>query len=105
MTKRFYDLFNQKALSVTAAVVAQNTFTEQAEFDPSRPFNLSVTGTWAGTVVLQRSYDDGSTWGDVDSYTANAEKLIETTEVGILWRLGIKTGGYTSGTAVCRLSQ
>lgn len=105
MTKRFYDLFNQKALSVTQSVASQNTFTEAAEFDPSRPFNLSVTGTWAGTVTLQRSYDDGTSWGDVDSYTANTEKMVETTEVGVLWRLGIKTGGYTSGTAVCRLSQ
>lgn len=106
MTKYYFkDANNQSAMSVAASVAAQNTFTEAAEFDARRPFNLSVSGTWAGTATLQRSFDAGSTWVDVDSYTANTEKLIDTTEAGVLWRLGVKTGGYTSGTAVCRLSQ
>ena len=58
-----------------------------------------------GTVTLQRSFDNGSTWLDVYSTTGNVETVVDNVESGVLWRLGIKTGNFTSGTAVCRLSQ
>lgn len=92
-------------MSVSASITAQNTFCEDAEFDYRRTFNLSVSGTWVGTVTLQRSFDGGSTWLDVASWTANVETTVETPESGVLWRLGIKSGNFTSGTAVVRLSQ
>jgi hypothetical protein len=104
MTVRIWDRPSGK-LSVAANVAAQNTFCEDAEFDYRRPFNLSVSGTWSGTVTLQRSFDNGSTWVDVWSTTSNVETAVESIESGVLYRLGIKSGNYTSGTAVCRLGQ
>ncbi|NDF13334.1 MAG: hypothetical protein EB060_11040 [Proteobacteria bacterium] len=104
MTVRIRDNSSGK-LVTSFNVAAQNTFCEDAEFDYLRPFNLSVSGTWAGTVTLQRSFNNGSTWLDVYSVTANVETVVDSPETGVLWRLGIKTGNYTSGTAVCRLSQ
>jgi hypothetical protein len=104
MTLRFFESPTSR-LATSANVAAQNTFCEDAEFDYLRPFNLSVSGTWAGTVTLQRSFNNGSTWLDVYSVTANVETVVDSPETGVLWRLGIKTGNYTSGTAVCRLSQ
>jgi hypothetical protein len=104
MTVRIWDRPSGK-LSVSANVAAQNTFCEDAEFDYRRPFNLSVSGTWSGTVTLQRSFDNGSTWVDVWSTTSNVETAVESIESGVLYRLGIKSGNYTSGTAVCRLGQ
>lgn len=64
--------------------------------------NVSVSGTFTATVVLQRSFDRGVTWHTYASYTTVTETYIEDKEVGVLYRIGIPTS-YTSGTAVCRL--
>lgn len=87
---------------VTASIVAQNTFSDAMEIRGK--FNFSLSGTWVATVFLQRSYDKGTNWMDVKSYTANIEDVGEESELGILYRFGIKTGGFTSGTVVGRLS-
>ncbi len=84
-------------------ITAQNTFSDPISIRGK--FNLSISGTWAATVFLQRSFDNGANYVDVESYTANIEKIGEELESGILYRVGVKTGGFTSGTVVCRLSQ
>ncbi|MFN0043573.1 MAG: hypothetical protein ACKVSF_10235 [Alphaproteobacteria bacterium] len=87
----------------TASISAQNIFCDPIQL--SGPFNFSLSGTWSATVWLQRSYDGGSTWLDVQGYTANVEDAWSEHEVGVLWRFGVKTGGYTSGTVIGRMSQ
>lgn len=104
-TIRYYERGVAIPMVQSASIGAQNTFTDAAEFDPSRKFNVSVSGTFSATVVLQRSFDGGSNWKDVDSWTAAAERTVENNEPNVLHRIGIKTGGYTSGTAVVRISQ
>lgn len=99
--------------SVSAAITAQNTFTDWIY--PSQQLskgvldegylNLSIYGTWAGTVTVQRTFDGGTTILDVVAYTANAERLIEDHEAIIQYRIGIKTGDYSSGTANVRLAK
>jgi hypothetical protein len=42
---------------------------------------------------------------DVASYTANIEDRGTEAETGVLYRVGVKTGNYTSGTVVARISQ
>lgn len=42
---------------------AQNSTTNTVQLN--RKFDFSTHGTWTGTVILQRSYDSGSTWKDV----------------------------------------
>jgi len=86
----------------TASLTAQNTFSDAVKVHGE--FNLSLSGTWAATVFVQRSYDDGSTWLDVESYTANTEQVGSSPEEDVLVRFGVKTGGYTSGTIVGRIS-
>jgi len=50
------------------------------------------------TVTPQRSVDAGVTWGDLDTtYTAPTEFNIVPTE-DCLYRVGVKTGDFTSGT-------
>lgn len=93
------------AASVVKAVGAQNTFTDGLTVSGHKRVGISVTGTFSGTVVLQRKVPGAAdnTYVDVASWTAVAEKVLEN--VGnFTYRLGIKTGGYTSGTATCRLS-
>lgn len=93
---------------VTANIAAQNTFTSSIEVTgtgESRRFALTITGTWVATVVLQRSIGVTGNWVDVTSYTSNQATTYNDSLDNqlVFYRIGIKTGGYTSGTAVCTL--
>ncbi len=68
-------------------------------------FNVSVSGTFSGTVTLQRSYNNGTTWLNVTTYTTPTEDQGYEVEGGVCYQIGIATGNYTSGTAVVRISQ
>lgn len=67
-------------------------------------FNISVTGTWTGTVKLQVSSDNGSTWRDVTdgSWTANVETTCFEPAEDQLFRSHFTR---SSGTAVVSLYQ
>jgi len=89
--------------SQTRSIAAENLYTDAVEVVGY--FNLSISGTWVGTLTVQRSFDSGSTWYDVDTWTENVQEYGLEPEGGIQYRAGIKTGEYTSGTCVVRLSQ
>ncbi|MDX0270891.1 hypothetical protein GOC13_24395 [Sinorhizobium meliloti] len=78
-------------------ISAANTFTDPVLVQGENTFDISIRGTFAATVFVQRS-KDGVTWLDVESFTAPVEKSGRS---GSAWyyRAGVKTGGYTSGTA------
>jgi hypothetical protein len=87
---------------VTKAVGAEDTFSDALSLRGD--FSLSIAGTFVGTVTVQRSFDAGSTWANVDDFTG----VIETAgyePVGAQYRVGIATGNYTSGTATCTLRE
>ena len=85
----------------SASIAAQNTFTDAVRLEGY--FNLSLSGTWSATVTAQRSIDN-STWVDVDTFTVNSEEV--GFEPELMWyRVGVKTGAYTSGTVVIRLGR
>lgn len=85
----------------SASIAAQNTFTDAVRLEGY--FNLSLSGTWVATVTAQRSIDN-STWVDVDTFTVNSEEV--GFEPELMWyRVGVKTGAYTSGTVVIRLGR
>jgi len=71
---------------------------------PASTFNVSVAGTWAGTITLQRSFD-GANWYDIYQFTASGQKVGDDPEQGIHYRIGFKSGEYISGNAVVRISQ
>lgn len=86
--------------ATTKTLSAENTFTDAVHIIGD--FNLSISGTFAGTITVQRS-TDGTTWRDVDTFTAPAE------EVGYdpmknFYRAGFKTAQYTSGSATILLN-
>ena len=85
----------------TAAISAQNTFSDSVRI--GKYFNVSVSGTFSATVTAQRSYDN-STWYDVDSWTVPTETVGYEPEF-IWYRVGVKTGGYTSGTVNVRIGR
>lgn len=78
-------------------ISAQNTFTPSTLVNGESDFDVIISGTFTATVVVQVSRDK-TTWYDVKTYTA---PTVETGDLGSTWyvRAGVKTGGYTSGTA------
>jgi hypothetical protein len=81
---------------------AENTFTDPQRLEGY--FNLSLSGTWAATVTVQRSVDGSTNWVDVDAFTVPTEEY--GFEPEFMWyRVGVKTGAFTSGTVVVRLGR
>jgi hypothetical protein len=97
--------------TVTANISSQNTFTDAIRItgvDSSRVFTIILSGTWAATVTLQRSLEsEDGPWEDVSgqSFSLNTtETFDDGLDNQIAWyRIGVKTGQYTSGTVVATL--
>lgn len=87
----------------TRSISAENQFSDSLKLRGN--FNMSISGTWVATVHVQRSFDQGSTWFDVDTFTQNIEVVGYEPEGGVYYRIGVKVGNYTSGTVNVRLSQ
>jgi len=86
----------------SADLTAQNTYTEESPFNGT--FGMRIRGTWAGTLTLQRSDDNGTNWDDIESFSNNQLRVVlEPANSGGMWRIGFKSGEYTSGTASVRL--
>lgn len=77
----------------------------------SADYNVSVWGTFVGTVVLERSFDGGTTWipmlrtntATAISYTVPSTEILWEPEDSVLVRL--RCSAFTSGTISYRLSQ
>tara|TARA_Y100000310_G_scaffold320331_1_gene376678 strand:- start:1589 stop:4312 length:2724 start_codon:yes stop_codon:yes gene_type:complete len=99
---------NYPGQSVDVTVTAENQFSNSisiAGTGSMREFDLVITGTFVATIEFQRSYDD-ATWTKVARYvgagTLTFDDGLDNQEV--FYRIGCKTGDYTSGTAVCDLT-
>ena len=94
-------LGNQNAFSQAVRVVGVGTV--------ARNYSWTISGTWVGTLTLQRSFD-GPTSGFVDVSTTTINGSVASSTGGaagtpdldnaIAWeRIGFKGGDYTSGAA------
>lgn len=83
------------------SITAQNTWTDPVQLQGF--FNLGISGTFSATVTVQRSLDN-STWWDVDTFTQETQDWGMEPEV-MWYRVGVKTGEFTSGTVEVRLGQ
>jgi hypothetical protein len=101
---------------VTESISAQDIFTDEIKVSgvgtPGRRFNIVVSGTWSGTVTVQRSIGEPGSWADVPglSFTGNTtqtygDDLADYADLVVYYRIGIKTGDYASGTAVVSLER
>jgi hypothetical protein len=96
--------------STSNALAAQNTFGDVIRVTGvggDRVFNFAISGTFSATVTLQRSIDSETTgFIDVSNYTVpTSTSYNDELDNSICWyRLGIKTGNYTSGTATVALT-
>lgn len=85
------------------SVTAENVFTDILPVRTKLRVSVSVSGTFVATVTLQRRLD-GANWRDVESWSSEIETTYVVDEPSEL-RLGVKTGDFTSGTAVCRIGK
>jgi len=96
-----------------APTVYEGTFVatgQSASFLLFGSFNLFLSGFGTATVLLQRSYDGGTTWvtcgadalGTPASYTANASVVFSEPEPGMLYRLNCTA--HAAGTIAYRIS-
>lgn len=90
--------------NVSASVSAEDSGTNSIRvtgISSSRTFTINITGTFSATVTLQRSAD-GSVWEDTTStWTAPVSTTFNdaTDNAVYYYRLYVKTGAYSSGTA------
>ncbi len=95
--------------SVEASLTAANTFTDYMQVDAGDRASISISGTWAGTITLQRlltataPVDVPNAAGTI-GWTANVEETYLADE-GCEFRIGFKAAEFTSGTAVLRLGK
>ncbi len=66
-------------------------------------FNVNLSGFGVATVALERSYNDGSTWKTVSSFSGDTDLVCREPELGIQYRFNCTA--YTSGNIAYRLSQ
>lgn len=82
---------------------AQNTFGQWLNL--SQGGIITISGTWVGTISLQRRGADGNTndvtdnSGNAITFTKNGTYSINPYLLHGDYRWGFKTGNYTSGTA------
>jgi len=89
---------------VTSNVAAANVFSNPIRVtgvDDGRVFGISIGGVFTATITLQRSVGAIGSWVDVKTWTAAASESFDDTFDNqiIYYRIGIKAGNYTSGTA------
>jgi hypothetical protein len=65
-------------------------------------WSILTHGTWSGTINVQQSTDNGSTWSTIRTYSANSDANIndtgETTEFSLLRINFSDSAGYLDGT-------
>jgi len=95
---------------VESELTAADTFTETIRVvgsEGARVFQIVLSGTWSGTVTLQFAFSEDGPWNDTTQvFTGNTDTTYDDGQDGsiIFYRIGFKSGDYTSGTLTARLS-
>ena len=80
-----------------ATIAAANTFTDPVHAQADNAFDVSVSGTFVGTVAVQRTKDKtNGPWLTIDTFTAPFEKVGVS---GSAWYYRVGFTAYTSGSA------
>lgn len=91
---------------VEVSATAENTFSNEIEITGTeRSFTIVRSGFGTATLTLQRSLGAPGTWVDVTTYTTNGTVAYDDgldNQIAY-YRIGVKTGEYTSGTIVASL--
>ena len=95
---------------VTVSLTGENQFSDEIRVTgvgATRQFSISITGTFTATITLQQSVGEPGAWVDISpAYTVPTTTTYNDTLDNniIYYRIGIKSGNYTSGTATATLT-
>lgn len=99
-----------KGQNVSSSISGENTFTDPIRVTgvgEGRRFGIILSGTFTATVTLQYSVNEPGTWVDISPTYSGA---VDTTYLDnqdnqvIYYRIGVKSGDYTSGTVNAQLT-
>jgi hypothetical protein len=100
----------QSGQSQDVSVTAEDQWSDPIRVtgvDGARVFAVFISGTWSATVTLQYSPSEPGSWADAQSgsFTANTAISYDDTldNQVIYYRIGVKAGGYVSGTVEAQL--
>lgn len=95
---------------VNETLTAEDQWSEEIRVSgvgTGRQFLVTISGTWSATIRVQQSIGETGLWTDTGwSYIANTTNNALNDGLDnqiIYYRIGIKTGEYTSGTAEAQL--
>lgn len=92
---------------VKADITAQNTFTDPIVVGEGQYIDVAVAGTFTATVTVQRRRSDynANAWNDMPTaYTSATQVTLGPIGTNWEYRIGVKTGNFTSGTAIVALA-
>lgn len=94
--------------TVTQSINAQDVFSDPIRVvgvEDQREFAIKITGTFTATVTLQYSVSEPGSWVDVETYTgAESTSYDDGLDNQIIYyRIGVKSGDFTSGSLVVSL--
>lgn len=95
--------------TVTQSVSAENVFTDPIKVTgvgDGRTISIAIVGTFVGSITLQRSLLAPGDWNDMATYTT-AQTVNYNDDLDnqvAYYRIGIKSGDYTSGTAILTMT-
>jgi hypothetical protein len=97
------------SVSVTAVSQFSSHIRVTGADKTEREFQIVITGTWDGTIVVQRSVGEPGSWTTVKGldFTSNTDETYKDKLVNqiVYYRIGADaTPAWTSGTAECSLS-
>lgn len=107
LTPAAQDLADAKSEQALTAAVGAASYTPWLAFVGTA--NLAISGNGVGSVILERSFDGGTTaipatnLGAAVTFTGPASETILNREAGVLHRL--RCTAFTSGSFLARLSQ
>lgn len=94
------------AYTVETRLVSSPVYTSELTVQGKQQLNVSlrVLSAFSGTITLQRTFDNGTVWRDVETWAIATESISTKPEPETCkYRIGIKTGDYVSGEALARL--
>ena len=92
------------AEEVCISITAQNTFTDTLVIEGPLQVSVEDTSSMSMTITLQRLHYATGSYIDVTGDITEEGVYTVSDGGGATWRVGCKTGDYTSGTAsVCLL--
>lgn len=86
-----------QSVTVSSAPPGGGTFTTPINLKKGDRCAISISGTFVGTVFIQRAYNSTNTMRDVNSYTVPVESGF-IADCDMLLQVGVKSGGYASGS-------